>query len=174
MINSREPIIESGMKFVIQRGDNSLFYLEESQTYKEIQEGVKMAEFLLLRPESRYKMWIIEAKSSSPRPETQPNFNEFIQEITEKFANALTLFIANYLKRHQNNNELSEELQNYPLDNVKFVFVLIIKGHEKPWLVPLQEALGNSLRALLKTWGQSSRVIVLNDVMARDDYKLIS
>ena len=174
MINSREPIIESGMEFVIQRGDNSLFYLEESQTYKEIQEGVKMAELLLLRPESRYKMWIIEAKSSSPHPETQPNFNEFIQEITEKFANALTLFIANYLKRHQNNNELSEELQNYPLDDVKFVFVLIIKGHEKPWLVPLQEALGNSLRALLKTWGQSSRVVVLNDVMARDDYKLIS
>jgi hypothetical protein len=92
MINSREPIIESGMEFVIQRGDNSLFYLEKSQIYKEIQEGVKMAEFLLLRPESPYKIWIIEAKFSSPHPGTQPNFNKFIQEITEKFANALTLW----------------------------------------------------------------------------------
>ena len=79
MINSQEPIIESEMEFVIQRGDKKLFYLEESQTYKEIQEGVKMAEFLLLRPESEPKIWIIEAKSSSPRPETQPNFNEFIE-----------------------------------------------------------------------------------------------
>jgi len=174
MTHLRKPIVESGMEFVIQRGDQQLFYLEESQAYKEIQEGVKMAELLLLRPESPYKIWIIEAKSSSPRPETQPNFNEFIQEITKKFANALTLFIANYLKRHWNHNELSEELQNYPLHDVKFAFVLIIKGHEKPWLVPLQEAVGKSLRPLLRTWGQSSKVVVLNDVMARNDHKLIS
>ena len=133
-----------------------------------------MAEFLLLRPKSSYKIWIIEAKSSSPRPETQPNFNEFIQEITEKFANALTLFVANYLKRHQNHNELSEELQDFSLYDIKFAFVLIVKGHKKPWLVPLQEALHKSLRPLLKTWGQSSKVVVLNDVMARDDHQLIS
>ena len=36
MINSREPIIESGMEFIVRRGDKSLFYLEESQIYKEI------------------------------------------------------------------------------------------------------------------------------------------
>lgn len=174
MINSREPIIESGMEFVIQRGDNSLFYLEKSQIYKEIQEGVKMAEFLLLRPESPYKIWIIEAKFSSPHPGTQPNFNKFIQEITEKFANAITLFIANYLKRHQNYDELSKELQDYPLHDVKFAFVLIIKKCDKPWLIPLQEALQKSLRPLLKTWGQSSKVIVLNEIMARERYKLIS
>jgi hypothetical protein len=174
MINSREPIIESEMKFAIDREDKTLFYLENSQTYKDIKkEGVKMAEFLLLRPESVHKIWIIEAKCSSPRPETQPNFNEFIQEITEKFANALTLFIASYLKRHRDCNELSEELQNYPLHDVKFAFVLIINRHEKSWLVPLQEALEKSLRPLLRTWGQSD-VVVLNDVMARDDYKLIS
>lgn len=172
MINSREPIIESGMEFVIQRGDKQLFYLEESQIYKEIQEGVKMAEFLLLRPETVHKIWIIEAKSSSPRPETQPNFNEFIQEITEKFANALTLFVANYLNRHRNHNELSEELQNYPLHDVKFAFVLIINGHQKSWLVPLKETLEKSLRPLLRSWGQSE-VVVINDVMARDNYKLI-
>ena len=141
MTNSRESIIESDMEFAIQRGDKRLFYLEESQIYKEMQDGVKMAEFLLLRPESPYKIWIIEAKSSSPRPETQPNFNEFIQEITEKFVNALTLFIANYLKRHQNDNELSEELQNCSLHDIKFAFVLIIKGHKKMWLVPLKKAL---------------------------------
>ena len=55
MTHSRKPIVESGMEFVIQRGDKQLFYLEESQAYKEIQEGVKMAELLLLRPESPYK-----------------------------------------------------------------------------------------------------------------------
>ena len=171
MINSREPIIESGMEFVIQRGDNSLFYLEESQIYKKIQKDVKMAEFLLLRPESVNKIWIIEAKSSSPRPETQPNFNEFIQEMTEKFVNALTFFIANYLKRHH--NELSEDLQDCSLHDIEFAFILIINGHKKMWLVPLKEALEKSLTPLLKTWGQSY-VVVLNDVMARDDYKLIS
>ncbi len=172
MINSQEPIIESEMEFVIRRGDKRLFYLEESQTYKEIQEGVKMAEFLLLRSENPYKIWIIEAKSSSPRPETQPNFNEFIKEITDKFANALILFIASYLKRHQSHNELSDELHNCPLCDVNFTFILIVNGHQKQFLPPLQERLQKSLRSLLKTWGKSN-VIVLNDAMARDEYKLI-
>jgi hypothetical protein len=57
---------------------------------------------------------------------------------------------------------------------VKFAFVLIIKKCDKPWLIPLQEALQKSLRPLLKTWGQSSKVIVLNEIMARERYKLIS
>lgn len=44
-----------------------------------------MAEFLLLRQQqSGPTVWVVEAKSSSPRPETQPDFTAFIDEIRRK------------------------------------------------------------------------------------------
>jgi hypothetical protein len=75
-----QPIIESGMTFGLYP-EGHCFHIEKSQTYQDIQEGVKIAELLLLHPPNSPKVWIIEAKSSSPRPETQPGFDDFIEEI---------------------------------------------------------------------------------------------
>ena len=41
-----DPIIESGMTFG-PYADEHCFHIEESATYKKIQDGVRMAEFLL-------------------------------------------------------------------------------------------------------------------------------
>ena len=83
-----EPIIESGMTFG-PYPEGHCFYIEKSETYQKIKEGVKIAEFLLLHSQDDSIVWIVEAKQSSPRPETQPNFDDFLLEIQEKLTNAL-------------------------------------------------------------------------------------
>jgi len=74
-----DPFVESEMTFG-PYADGHCFRVEVSETYHAIQDKVQMAEFLLLRTHADAPpfVWIVEAKQSSPRPETQPNFNESI------------------------------------------------------------------------------------------------
>ena len=72
-------IVESGMNFgPYPKGH--CFFIEKSPTYKKIQNNVQIAEFLLLHyaKDGSPVVWVVEAKSSTPRPATQPNFDEFI------------------------------------------------------------------------------------------------
>jgi hypothetical protein len=162
-----EPIIESGMTFgPYPEGD--CFYIEKSETYQKIKEGVKIAEFLLLHSQDKSIVWIVEAKSSVPRPETQPNFDDFLLEIQEKLTNALTLSVATCLKRHSTYEELPNSFQNLDLEKASFRLILVIKGHQEAWLPPLQDALKKALQPTIKTWNLSATsVVVLNDTMAR-------
>lgn len=162
-----EPIIESGMTFgPYPEGDS--FYIEKSATYQKIQQGVKIAEFLLLHSQDDSIVWIVEAKQSSPRPETQPNFDNFLLEIQEKLTNALTLTVATCLKRHSTWGELPNSFQTLDLQKVDFRLILVIKGHQEAWLPPLQDALKKALNPTIKTWNLSATsVVVLNDTMAR-------
>lgn len=162
-------IMESGMKFGPYPEDKC-FHIENSKIYEEIQQNVKMAEFLLLHSK---KLWIIEAKSSTPRPETQPNFDIFIEEIREKLSNALSLGLALCLKRYPD-EKLPQAFQELDLAVVDFRLVLVINGHQESWLLPLQDALRKSLNATIKIWGLSATaVIVINDKLAQK-YKLIT
>ncbi|WP_017325525.1 hypothetical protein [Synechococcus sp. PCC 7336] len=167
-------ISESGMDFGLHPAGN-LFYIEKSRSYQNIQSRVRIAEFLLLHPSHNTKFYIIEAKSSSPKPQTQPSFDEFIKEICEKFANSLALFMAVYLKRHSSTCcELPQSFQNLAIDKADFRLTLIIKGHKEDWLQPLQDALRKALYPMVRTWDMSpNSVLVLNDTIARR-YKLIS
>jgi hypothetical protein len=142
-----EPIIESGMTFgPYPEGD--CFYIEKSKTYQEIQNGVKMAEFLLLRPQDEPMVWIVEAKSSTPHPKNS-SFDTFIREIQEKLTNALTLSVATCLKRHSTCGELPNSFQTLDLKKARFRLILVIKGHRKEWLPPLQDALAQSTKFYL-------------------------
>ncbi|MEG4916941.1 MULTISPECIES: hypothetical protein [unclassified Microcoleus] len=162
-----EPISESGMTFgPYPEGD--CFYIEKSETYQKINEGVKIAEFLLLHSQDDSIVWIVEAKQSSPRPETQPNFDHFLLEIQEKLTNALTLTVATCLKRHSTWGELPNSFQTLDLQKVDFRLILVIKGHQEARLPPLQDALKKALNPTIKTWNLSATsVVVLNDTMAR-------
>ncbi|USR91311.1 hypothetical protein NEA10_00785 [Phormidium yuhuli AB48] len=81
-------IDESNMRFG-PFPESDCFPIEQSQTYQGIRQGVKMAEFALIRyPKSNLNpvsLWIVEAKSSSPRPNTQPNFADFIDNTPDSF-----------------------------------------------------------------------------------------
>jgi len=162
-----EPIIESGMTFgPYPEGD--CFPIEKSETYQKIKEGVKIAEFLLLHSQDDSIVWIVEAKQSSPRPETQPNFDDFLLEIQEKLTNALTLSVATCLKRPSTYEELPNSFQTLDLEKASFRLILVIKGHQEAWLPPLQDALKKALNPTIKTWNLSATsVVVLNATMAR-------
>lgn len=161
-----EPIVESGMSFGTYPNGHC-FHIEKSLTYQKIQGGVKIAEFMLLRSENQ--VWIIEAKSSSPRPETQPSFNDAIAEIGEKLTNSLMLGLAMRLKRHESGfDELPETFKSLDLQTVDFKLVLVIKGHKEAWLPPLQDALKIALNATVRTMALSATsVAVINDEKAR-------
>ena len=170
------PIIESGMTFGPYHHEHFL-YIEKSKLYKNIQADVRMAEFLILRLKAGRppSIWIVEAKSSTPRPETTPDFNGFIEEIKLKFNNALSLSLAALLQRHKlASDELSVPFRALDLSAVVFRFVLVINGHQDSWLPPLQEALTKALTPTIKTWALSlPAVTVINEVMA-SEYGLIT
>jgi hypothetical protein len=149
-----QVILESGMEFG-PYPSHQCFYIEKSNTYADIQHGVQMAEFLLLKTKRGQPpiVWVVEAKSSTPRPETQPNFDAFIAEIREKLINAFSLGWAACLKRHPKfDEELPEPFKALDLSKAGVRFILVINGHREAWLPPIQEALKKSLYATIKTW----------------------
>jgi hypothetical protein len=165
-----QAIVESGMTFG-PYPDGHCFYIEKSATYQRVREGVQMAEFLLLRAkgDQQATVWVVEAKSSTPRPETQPNFDEFIDEIREKLTNALSLGLAACLQRHTPANvELPAPFKALDLSTAGFRLVLVINGHKEDWLPPLQDAIAKALHATVKTWAlPATAVAVINDALAR-------
>ena len=163
-MNNEVILMESGMQFGPYPIDN-FFHIESSSSYKDIQKGVKIAEFLLFRQIKRPQILIIEAKTTAPR-----EFEDYICQICEKFTHTLILFTAIYLERHKAIVPLP--LQDIPLEQVEFLFVLVVKNYQKEWLPPLQDKLNLSLKPLLKTWNLS-KVLVMNEEIAREK-KLIS
>ena len=146
-------IVESGMTFG-PYPQGHCFFIEKSATYKKIQNNVKIAEFLLLHhsKDGTPVVWVVEAKSSTPRPATQPNFDEFIEDIHEKLINAFSLGIAICLKRHNTNrSELPNIFKTLDLSIASVRFVLVVKVHREAWLPPLQEALSKALHSTINT-----------------------
>lgn len=165
-----QPILESGMTFG-PYPDGRCFYIEKSNTYADIQKGVQIAEFLLLHINKGKPpvLLVVEAKSSTPRPETQPNFDAFIADIREKLVNGFSLGWASCLKRHQQAEaELPELFKTLDLSQTEVRFVLVINGHQEAWLPPIQEALKKALHSTIKTWCFApTSVAVINDQIAR-------
>ena len=127
-----EVIIESGMTFGPYPA-GQCFHIEKSACYDKVQEGVQMAEFLLLKQQQQgLTVWVVEAKSSSPRPETQPNFAEFIDGIRTKLTNGFLLAVAARLQRHPAaEDELPAALKALDLRAQRFSFVLVINGYKQ-------------------------------------------
>jgi len=162
-----EAIIESEMVFGPYLPGHC-FYIEKSRYYQRLQEGVQMAEFLLLK--SDLVIWVVEAKKSSPRPETQPNFNEFINEVCAKLTNGFLLGLAACLQRHpEANTELPDSFKTLAVDQLGFRFILVINGHKEEWLAPIQSALYQALKPLVKVWKlPATSVVVLNHELAKE------
>jgi hypothetical protein len=165
-----EPILESGMKF----GPftyGTCFYIEKSDCYRRIQHDVAMAEFLLIRSKAgKSVVWIVEAKSSSPQPKNRDEFDSFVDDIRKKLTNGFLLGMAARLERHEAAaQELPQPFKALDLSHSGFLFVLVVNGHKRDWLPPLQEALARALTSVVKTWGLNpTSVIVLNEVLAKE------
>jgi hypothetical protein len=166
-----EPIVESGMSFG-PYPDGCCFHIERSDAYKTMRHGVKMAEFVLLRPSGmpHPAIWVVEAKSGGPQPTTQPNFSAFIAEIKEKMINAFSLTWALRLGRHRDmRTGLPEPFKNLDLSRAGIRFVLVLNGHKEEWLAPVKDALAGALHSTAKAWDLGpDPVVVLNEKLARD------
>lgn len=110
----------------------------------------------------------IEAKSSTPRPQTVDIFDKFIGEITDKFAHSLMFYNVAIL-RHDG-EEMPKNVKNVNLCKAHYSFVLVIYGHKIEWLPPLMDALRSRLRHTLKLWNiPDVAVKVMNERMALDN-----
>lgn len=161
---------DSGMSFG-PFDDAVFFYIEKSNTYANIQQDVKMAEFLLLKPSSSKKhLLVVEAKSSSPNPNNEQDFSTFIDEIKAKFYNAFILSLSMIHNRHASiPSELPSAFKSLNLEKTNFRLVLIINGHKTEWLPPIQDILDLQLKPLIKTWSISGpAVLVLNELLAKE------
>lgn len=165
-------IQESGMSFGPFPREDCLD-LEHSELFQRIGQGVKIAEMAVVRPtKAGPALWIIEAKSSSPRPGTDEpgeRFGRFIEEIRDKLWNALDLFFAAVVGRHGDAQaSLPSSIAALPLAEVQIRLVLVINGHQPEWCVPVQDALRQVLLPVVKTYALGpNAVTVIDDRKAR-------
>ncbi len=148
---------ESGMIFSFEESD--IFYIEKSERFSTI-EGAKPCECVVLHGG---KVSLIEAKSSTPRPENVEQFLTFVGEIAQKFNDSYTYYNAAHQKRQQP-DEVSHNQQSIPLARQNYEFCLIINGHPREWLSPVLDQLKKTMKKSLKLWGfDDACVKVLNE-----------
>lgn len=163
-------IEESGLEFGPFEEDRC-FEIEKSDLCARAQPGVKSVEFLLVRPGRRgvEKLFCVEAKSSAPRAENQPDLQKYFDDIREKMLNSLLLFLAAHQGRHGAAvDELPAGLRALDLRTMKVVFVLVISTAEESWLPPLQDKLAQVLRSTARSFNiDPASIAVLDPVRAR-------
>lgn len=137
---------ESGMTFSFE--ENDIFYIEKSERFNRIA-GAKPCECVVMHDD---KVFLIEAKSSTPRPQNKEQFVTFVGEIAQKFTDSYTYYNSAHQKRQQPDS-VSLNLQSTPLARQNYEFCLIINGHPREWLSPVLEQLKIMMKKTLKLWG---------------------
>jgi hypothetical protein len=161
-------INESGLLFG-DYGDDDVLQMEKSQIYKDLSACSKTVEFVLRL--SAGKVYFVEAKSSSPKPNSEKDFNAFINEISRKIEHSLDIFFALVIKRIKDSKgEFSRSFQEIDYSGAEVTALLVINGHKIEWLPPVKDALIRKLKRIIKTW--NIQVAVLNHELA-EKYRLI-
>ena len=118
------------------------------------------------------KIVFVEAKSSTPRPQKEEQFEQFICDITDKFVHSIIFYNAVML-RHQE-EILPAAIRNVDLQTARYSFVLVIHGHKLEWLPPLMDALRSKMSDMLKLWNiPDIEVKVINDQIALDSHLIV-
>lgn len=162
-------IVESEMHFG-PYDEQDLFHIEKASLYKNLGEGIKTVEFVLMYREK--SICFVEAKRSMPnaekRQETEKTekFEAFYNAIAEKFLNSLQIYLAAVLKRYGSTEELGQQLQSPEiLKSVRLRFVLVVKTANENWLPGSCAELNARILPIRKIW--DARVVVLNEAMAQ-------
>lgn len=147
-------IRESGLEFG-PFDEDKCFEVERSALCAGLGDGVKIVEFMLVRPGKGgvANLLCVEAKTSAPQKGTQPQFDEYFLEIRDKMLNALLLFLGARLGRHGDAaDELPHGMRTLDPATVGIKFVLVVSNAQDDWLVPLQEKFTNTMRPIVKTF----------------------
>ena len=158
-------IIESNMRFSYP--DDQSYLVEKRGLVLDV-EGIKSCEVFTC---IKGKLVMIEAKSSSPRPNNNVRFDEFIAEVGQKFIDTLLFYNAAMLERYSKGykHDFPVNLQNQSLKDIQYSFCLIIYGHQDRYMPPIQDALRNHLRNVLKLWNiPDINVLALNHENAKN------
>jgi hypothetical protein len=155
-------IEESGLLFG-EYDEEKFFHIEKSSIYKSFEDKTRVVEFILYNKNNA--ILFVEAKSSSPKPGNQVEFDPYINEIYEKFSHSVDLFFSMVIKRTADyKNEMPAYFKSADYSSVEIKLVLVINGHETGWLSPITTALHNKLKRKIKIW--RLQLIVLNHELA--------
>ena len=127
-------------------------------------DGFSIVEFVYLSPKDQ--LCFVEAKSSSPRQEKDPDrFEEWVSEITTKFNDSFQLFLTVFLKRREE-PKLGADIESADMQIMPIKFVLVIPNHKLDWLAPIQNELKKQLNKTTTMWNIS--VAVMNEELAKE------
>ena len=162
--------IESGMEFVEQPGD--YFKIETCPTMKAL--GVKTCDFVITRKlGARTKVFIIEAKSSAPRPPENDNtykesWEEFLQTIYEKMVNTLLVFVGLKTGRHYSrDSDLPLSIKQASLSDLAITPCLVLREHPEQVLPQVSDALRIKMQPIVKSFVLEQPIVVNADMAIR-------
>ena len=137
-------IAESGLEFGPLKESN-LYHIETAPEYKRIEQGTKIAEFVFWK-ESLHRLVILEAKSSlADAAVNADNFQEQIENISQKFLNSLDLYLCAALKKC-----LHPHFESLDYNTVEFRFILVIRGYDRDGIRHVTDAMNLRLNRALR------------------------
>ena len=158
---------ESGVSFgSVPRDD--FYKIEHSKGHKSLGNGFKMVEFTYLKNQ---KMFMVEAKSSIPNPRNTSDYEDYWNEIFEKFENALPLQMMGCLKQ---NSIVEQELpSNHKLIDWQKATIqlrLIIPKVPNQHLPQITDKFRQRLHKIKKLWNiNDMNIFVINEEKARKE-----
>ena len=161
-------VTESNMKFG-PFAEDAFIPIESSPQYEAVKQGMHITEFVYYDKEKK-RLVALEAKTTAPNPNSdivenpKEKFREYIKDIREKFENSLDLYVNMALK-----DVVPEEFRRIDYNELEIMFILVIKNHEKKWLIDVKDALEMAVRSVHRTgniW--KCKVLVINEHMARE------
>lgn len=152
---------ESRMTFDF--ADDCFYHIEKSQLHSQV-EGFTTCECVVMLQD---KVVLIEAKSSTPNPKNENDFDDFIYDIVSKFRDTIAFYNA-VLLRHDK-EVIGSKLRAVDLKDADYQLLLIIYGHREEWLPPVLDELKSKLRHVLKIWKiKDTEVKVINEKTAKE------
>lgn len=163
--------IESFMKFSF--ADDDLFCIEKDPLVIET-DGIKACEcVVLINP----NVALIEAKSSTPKPSNMEKFNDFLEDIRQKFSDSIRLFseMKSGCKGEEVRLRIPANLLSDTTSPSEYRIFLIVHGHRLDWLGELQETLRDILRDVVSEWNlKDSNVKAFNEETAMENHLIVA
>ncbi|MFA7056374.1 MAG: hypothetical protein WC155_02280 [Candidatus Cloacimonadales bacterium] len=159
-------ITESGMDFG-PFDEDYLYEIERSDLVERL--NIKKVEFIVYYNKA---LMFLEAKSSSPQSKLNPineqtNFDDYIDEVTRKFANSINLFFSIRLGRYK--DKMGIKLNKITLSQANMKLILVIKNHKEEWLPPVSDALKIKLYGLIRSCNiNPCNILIINSAIAKE------
>ncbi len=148
--------------------EHQVFEIEKSKLYTSLGDGIRSVEFIFFY-RNYSKLCFVEAKKGFPKPSLEddkasPKFRNEITELTEKFTHSFNLLLAVRNNIYEVPNDMPEAFIETQLNNLKIVFIVVIKRHARDWLDPIRNALNKTLILFKRIW--KIDVILMNEEQA--------